>query len=108
MRAWFLIWVTVVAAAGAADYVVNWSPSPSAGDPNQEPITYRIYKAENGATNYWHTDEPSYRFRVPTGGVVRIWVTTLSGTHTESAASEVLTYQPGTPPNAPEKLRLRK
>ena len=93
--------------ASGSDFIIGWEPSPSATDPVHMPTTYRVYKAESGETNFWHTDETQIRFRNPTNGAeIRIWVTTLNGTHDESEPSDVLTYDPAERPNAPQNLRL--
>lgn len=102
-----LIVTGLTLSAAAADFVVGWQPSPSAGDPVHEPIVYRVYKVENGETNFWHVDGTEIRFRKPTNGAVRIWVTTRNGSHVESEPSEVLTYETSERPNAPQNLRLR-
>lgn len=106
MRAGLLALALTVGFA-AADYVISWGPSPSAGDPVHEPIVYRVYKSEGGATNYWHVDGTSIQFKQPSTGSARIWITTVNGKHSESAASEVLTYSPGETPNPPQNLRLK-
>lgn len=107
MRA-LLIVLGLTVSAATADYIVGWEPSPSAGDPVHEPIVYRVYKAEGGATNFWHVDGTSVQFRQPTSGPVRIWITTLNGAHVESGPSEVLTYEPGGQPNPPVNLRMTR
>lgn len=93
--------------ASGSDFIIGWEPSPSATDPVHMPTTYRVYKAENGATNFWHTDDTQIRFRNPTNGAeIRIWVTTLNAVHDESEPSDVLTYDTGERPNAPQNLRM--
>lgn len=103
-----IVLLATVGAAAAADYIVGWQPSPSAGDPVHEPIVYRVYKAEGGETNFWHVDGTEIRFRRPTNGAVRIWITTLNGSHIESGPSEVLTYETSERPNAPVNLRMTR
>lgn len=106
MKPWLIVFAATVSVA-AADYIVGWQPSPSAGDPVHEPIVYRVYKAEAGVTNFWHVDGTEIRFPKPTNGPVRIWIATRNGAHVESEPSAVLTYDPGEMPNPPQNLRLQ-
>lgn len=107
MIRWILALI-LTAGLATADYVIGWIPSSSAGDPRHEPITYRVFKFENGVTNHWDTYETNMTFKPVTNGLARIWVVTVNGNLQESEPSAVLTYPVQETPNAPENLRLTR
>lgn len=103
-----LIVLGLTVSVAAADFVVSWDASTSAGDPVHEPIMYRVFKVEGGRTNFFHVDGTRITFRDPTNAAVKIWVVTVNGLHKESGPSEVLTYPEVGPPNAPVNLRITR